>query len=217
MRNGIAALAAVIGLMASLAFAVPWSRNLPTAEAQQLPGMCSGRTDANVNVKANGTSVQRGGPGGPATVITYRLDISSDESGVPSGVLAIGPGPNRVLVTDFCRLWQHLPGQPVGECGNEEDIGATNIHAVGIATLPDGTEVLIRTDLRENEEGQFFRFRYRELGQHGDEEEGDGCGGGDGCGDGGGTGHEGGGGCEDESWVRVPEEGWLPLSHLNVQ
>ena len=72
---------------------------------------------------------------------------------------------------------------------------------MGIGTLADGTRVLVRTDVRENEEGRFFRVRYRVMGQHGgstasaavDE------------------------GHDDESWTRVPAEGWAPLNRLNLR
>jgi hypothetical protein len=172
--------------------------------------MCNGRSDAGiaVNAQANGTS-------------KYVLNIKTDGEGNPKGRLILGQGPDRVSVSDFCRMWAHLPGQPPGPCGREEDIGTTNVHAVGLGTL-DGEAILVRTDIRETDEGIFFRVRYRPLPDHGEDDENGGGGcedeGGDGCGEGGGAGggHED-GGCDDESWTRIPAEGWLPLQQLNAR
>jgi hypothetical protein len=212
MKMSIAALIALLGWIASVAsmgLLLPAS----TAHAQpELPGMCNGRSDANVSVNAHAN-------GRPNGVPKYILNIATDEEGNPYGVLILGRGRDRLIVEDFCRLWQHLPGQPVGPCGREEDIGVTNVHAVGITMLPDGQEVLVRTDVRENDEGMFFRVRYRALEDHGEGEEGeeDGCEDGEGgCGDGGGGGGHDGGGCEDDGWTRVPPEGWHPLRQLNA-
>jgi hypothetical protein len=212
MKTIIASLTAIVGLIAS---AVSMGPSFPAsiAAAQPgLPGMCNGRSDANISVNAHAN-------GQPNGVPKYILNISTDEDGNPSGALILGRGPDRLIVEDFCRLWHHLPGQPVGPCGREEDIGVTNAHAVGIAMLPDGQELLVRTDVRENDDGMFFRVRYRAIEEHGEGEEGEeeGCEDGEGgCGDGGGGGGHG-GGCEDDGWIRVPQEGWLSLRQLNVR
>jgi hypothetical protein len=115
-------------------------------------------------------------------------------------VLILGRSADRVYVDDFCRLWQHLPGQEYGGHHDGEDPpeGTTTAHAVGIGVLPDGTEVLVRTDVRETEEGAFFRARYRLLGASGGHE------------DDGAMGH-------DEEWTAVPAEGWAPLDHMDLR
>lgn len=163
------------------------------AEGHQLPGMCNGRSDANVAVNA----LARGDT-------KYVLNISTDTTGTPEGVLILGKDGTRFYVDQFCRVWQHLPGQePGGETGCMADVpeGATVVHAVGLGQLDDGTRVLVRTDARETEEGKFFRVRYRAMGGHEDElvalAEDDGCSG--------------------DDWVSVPEEGWAPLDRLSVR
>ena len=85
--------------------------------------------------------------------------------------------------------------------GEEADEAIATAHAVGFGQLADGTRVLVRTDVRETDEGSFFRARYRPMGGHGEE-----------------------GGpapaamAEDEGeWVTVPAEGWAPLDLLNLR
>lgn len=162
------------------------------------PGMCNGRSDANVRVLAQA----RGS-------IPYRLNVATDSAGRPSGALDLWQGPARLRVTQWCRLWQHIPGQPPGEDGDEEiPEGATIVHVVGTAKLPDGTPVLVRTDLRaladhDGSLGPFgstqFRVRYRPLGGH-DEPTASPA-----------------GEDEEEGWVRIPAEGWAPLNLFNLQ
>jgi hypothetical protein len=57
-------------------------------------------------------------------------------------------------------------------------------------------------DARATAAGRGFRVRHRPLGGH--------------IGDDGAGGHPGDEGCEDETWVKVPSEGWLPLDQLRV-
>ncbi len=171
-----------------------------------LPGMCSGRSDPGMtlNAHANGST-------------KFVLNLETDATGAPTGVLILGQGSSRVYVEDLCRFWQHLPGQvPEGEGHEGEDVdeGATTAHVVGIGFLTDGTKVLVRADVRENEEGRVFRVRYRVMGQHGEGETGE-------TGD---EGHEGGGGSpgtdeghEDEAWTMAPIEGWAALKQLNLR
>lgn len=162
------------------------------------PGMCNGRSDANVRVLAQARGA-----------IPYRLSVATDSAGRPSGVLDLWQGPARLRVDQWCRLWQHIPGQPPGEDGDEEvPEGATIVHLVGTAKLADGTPVLVRTDLRAlaNRDGSLgpygstqFRVRYRPMGGH-DEPTATGA-----------------GEDEEEGWVRVPAEGWAPLNLFNIQ
>lgn len=109
-------------------------------------------------------------------------------------------------VDEWCRLWHHRPGdtpQGGGQCeddeGHEPGEGAINAHAVGIGRA-GGKSVLVRTDVRQTEEGMFFRVRYRDMGQHHEEllaaAEDDGC--------------------DDDNWTRVPVEGWAPLDQLRL-
>ncbi len=168
----------LLGLAVAASTALLTAPTAVAAGETGLPGMCTGRSDplTSLTAHANGTP-------------KYVLNLESDESGHPTGVLVLGRGPGRVYVDDFCRLWQHLPGQlPEGEGhpGEEVDEDATTAHAVGIGSLQDGTRVLVRTDVRENDEGRAFRVRYRVMGAHGED----------------GT---------DEAWTRLPVEGWAPL------
>jgi len=168
------------------------------AEGPELPGMCNGRTDSNVVVNAHANST-----------VKYILNVSTDAAGVPSGVLILSKGAQRVYVDEFCRVWQHLPGQEPGGGGacEEGDVpeGAAIVHAVGIGQLRDGTRVLVRTDARETEEGAFFRVRYREMGGHDEEHPTALAHDDEGCSE------------EDESWTRVPSEGWAPLKLFNLR
>jgi hypothetical protein len=173
------------------------------AQASGLPGMCNGRTDANVqiNAMANGRST-----------IKYVLNIETDAAGQPTGTLILGQGKERMKVEEWCRVWQHQPGQPYGSCSADIPEGAVTAHAVGI--LARGEErTLVRTDIRQTDEGTYFRVRYRILPSH------DGHDGDEGGHDGGsGGGHdEDEGGCEDETWVRVPAEGWSQLHTMKVR
>jgi hypothetical protein len=163
------------------------------AEGDQLPGMCNGRSDANVVVNA----LARGDT-------KYVLNALTDATGTPEGVLILGKDGTRFYVDQFCRVWQHLPGQEPGSgsgCSADVPEGATIVHAVGLGQLDDGTRVLVRTDARETEEGKFFRVRYRAMGGHEEElvalAEDDGCAG--------------------DDWVSVPDEGWAPLNRLSVR
>jgi len=145
------------------------------------PGMCTGRSDPLVTLNAHANGATK-----------YILNLETDADGDPAGVLVLGQGASRVYVDDLCRFWQHVPGQePEGEghaVEGEVDEGATIAHAVGVGHLTDGTDVLVRSDVRETEEGRFFRVRYRATGQH-----------------------------DDEAWTRVPVEGWAPLKQLNLR
>lgn len=191
MWKRIALPAVVLALTAALA-ALSVTVSVPGAAAQghELPGMCNGRSDPNVvlNAKATGS-----GPAAPK----YILNLETDALGAPTGAMVLGRGAGRLMVTDWCRLWQHRPGQPSGHgCGDPGEEGAINAHAVGIGMLRGTGEVLVRTDVRATEEGKLFRVRYRALGGGHDETEE---------------------GCEDESWTRVPAHGWLPLDRLKVR
>jgi hypothetical protein len=155
-----------------------------------LPGMCSGRSDPSMTLNAHA----RGS-------LKYILNLETDGSGAPTGVLILGRGADRVYVDDLCRFWEHLPGQDPEGNGEDVDEGATTAHAVGLGSLTDGTRILVRTDVRENEEGAFFRVRYRVMGQH---EEASGAEGVE-------EGHD------DEAWTRVPADGWATLDMLHLR
>lgn len=173
------------------------------AEGSQLPGMCKGRSDPNVVLNAHAQNPK------------FILNVSTDPLGVPYGVLILEKGALRLYADLFCRLWQHLPGQPTGgECEGEtphatatEPEGATMVHVVGMGTLTDGTAVLVRADMRGTEEGKFFRVRYRVMGSHGGHENETIAP----------AAHDDDGGCEDETWTRFPAEGWAPLKLLKAR
>jgi hypothetical protein len=156
------------------------------------PGMCNGRSDPNlfVTAKANGSGT---------AVPKYVLNLSTNDRGQPRGTLVLGKGAARVQVTDWCRAWQHIPGQPgQGECSLNYPAGAITAHGLGFGRLRDGTRVLVRTDVRQTDEGRIFRVRYRAWPAAGHttvEEEG----------------------CEDAGWTRVPTHGWYPLDRMSVR
>lgn len=208
MKASIGVAAAILGLLAAIAWTVTGSfAGNAFAEEHALPGMCNGRTDANIvlNASANGSR--------PEGVPKYIFNITTDQLGHPTGTLIVGQGPGRLLVEDWCRFWQHQPGSGSGSGGQcEEDAGhnpdedMVNAHAVGLAWY-NGQQVLVRTDVRDGDEGKVFRVRYRPMGGHHEAEatlleEG---------------GHDDGGGCEGGGWTRIPVEGWAPLTHLKVR
>jgi hypothetical protein len=165
-------------------------------EGPDLPGMCLGRSDPGMTLTAHANGTPK-----------YILNLETDATGDPTGVLILGRSKTRVYADDLCRFWQHMPGQePGGGMGEDAEEGATTAHAVGIGMLADGTRVLVRTDVRVNEEGMFFRARYRVMGQHGDESV-------TAAAD---DGHDD-GGHEDDSWTRIPTEGWAPLNQFNLR
>lgn len=182
MRVALVGAAATAALLAPAAVA-------KGEEAGGLPGMCTGRSDPSTTVIAHANGAPK-----------YVLNLETDAAGRPTGVLILGRSGDRVYVDDFCRLWQHLPGQEYGghEDGHESLEGATTAHAVGIGTLKDGTRVLVRTDVRETDEGAFYRARYRPLGASGGHE------------DDGATAH-------DDQWTAVPSEGWAPLDRMDLR
>jgi hypothetical protein len=184
-----------VALLVTAILILPSFMSTGTEAAQHEGGMCNGRTDPDLVVIAHAN-------GRPGEVPKYILNVTTDELGQPSGALVFGRGSERLLVDDFCRLWQHQEGQPPGgggECGDEEiPEGATIVHAVGTSILSDGSPVLVRTDARATEEGMFFRLRYRAQGAHHEVEAG------------------GEDGCEDDTWARFPAEGWYPLDQLRV-
>ena len=195
MKTKITQVVGAVALLATVVLVLPNFVGTGTVAAQHEGGMCNGRTDPNLVVIAHAN-------GKPEAVPKYILNVTTDELGQPSGTLVFGRGSERLIVEDFCRLWQHQEGQIPGgggECG-DEDIpeGATIVHAVGTSTLADGLPALVRTDVRATEEGMFFRLRYRVQGEHEEEAGGE-------------------DGCEDETWIRFPEEGWYhPLDQLRV-
>ena len=182
------------------------------AEGPELPGMCNGVRNAPLMVL---TAHANGSP-------KFVLNLETDSSGAASGVMVVGKGADRLRIDQFCRFWQHLPGMEPGGGGHEPGEGhdpgdghvpgdeaeeATIAHAVGIGALGDGTRVLVRTDVRGNEEGNFFRVRFRAMGQHGGEDDHDAAAA---EGDAGDT-HE------DEAWTMIPAEGWASLKMLKLR
>jgi len=194
IRLGLCAVVAVCGLIAA---------NAISAEDSPLPGMCKGRSDANLVVNIHAQDPK------------FILNLSTDTLGVPYGVLILEKGRERLYVDLFCRVWTHLPGQTTGEeCEGEphptqssESHGSTVAHAVGMGALHDGTPVLVRADARETEGGKFFRVRYKTMQSH----------------EGHGenlitpSAHEDHNEDEDEGWTRIPAEGWAPLKLLKIR
>jgi hypothetical protein len=198
VRAGAALIAAVVGILLVLAGGHAGGEE-PDGHETGLPGMCNGRSDADVVVNAHARSPK------------FILNVSTDGFGMPEGVLIFGQGANRLYADLFCRVWQHIPGQPAGgecESGESEESpeGAVTVHAVGFGSFRGGPSLLVRVDARETEEGRFYRLRYRPLGGEHDGHE-------DAAQD---DGHED-DGCEGGGWTRYPVEGWAPLNQLNVR
>ncbi|MDN4483194.1 hypothetical protein [Demequina lignilytica] len=187
-----AVLAAFMGLLA--AAIAP-----PAAASPAQPGMCQGVRHADVTVIAHAN-------GAPSEVPKFILNLWTDADAQVFGTLVLGKGAGRLEVTDWCRLWYHEPGM-TGQGGDHEDEGlaeegATIVHAVGVTSLRDGTQVMVRVDVRGGEDGDVFRVRYRPWPVGHDESA---------------TEHDvTGDEHEDEPWVRVPIEGWYPLTQLRV-
>ena len=185
----IAVLAATLVAVAAVTASRP-------AGAAELPGlgMCNGRADAMLKVIAHAN--------GHGDGVKLILNVTTDAAAVATGSLILDQGPNHIVVTDFCRVWQHLPGTEQ-KCEEPYPEGAVTAHAVGVTTDRAGTPLLVRADVRQTAEGKFFRARYRAL--TGEQEavaaamaEEDGC--------------------EDEgTWTKVPAEGWAPLDQLIVR
>lgn len=158
------------------------------AASAATPEMCNGRSDPNLHVTAQAN-------GATDSVPKYFVNVANDASGTAAGTLILSlPGSSeRLVVTDWCRVWQHLPGQPSsGSCGMTYPAGAITAHAVGTTEL-DGQSLLVRTDVRQLATGEMtFRVRYRPLGT---ETATDDC---------------------ETGWTKVPAEGWYPLDTFRV-
>ena len=105
MKAIVASVAITAGLVfGALTIGFNASGVVPTTRAQPaLPGMCNGRADANTQITAHAN-------GRAAT--KYILNIATDASATAEGILVLGQGKSRLEVTEWCRVWQHLPGQP---------------------------------------------------------------------------------------------------------
>ncbi len=188
------ATALVLGMVTLVAGAALMGAARPgvPVSAATLPGMCNGRSDANTVVVAHSN-------GRPTAVPRFILNLSTDGNGVPTGTLILGSGRDRLQVTDWCRLWQHIAGQQSkGDCEESYPAGAITAHAVGMTQLA-GKATVVRADVRELADGQmYFRVRYRtwtvEQTKATTEDS-----------------------CADEGWTWVPaEEGWAPLDQMKV-
>jgi hypothetical protein len=185
-------LAAALGLATSGAGCAAGAEEGPA-----LPGMCSGRSDPDTSIVA----VASGSVPGSGSA-DYAVTIQTDAEGRPSGSIVFERGGVRLVASDLCRVWGHVPGEPTGQCpdaGSAE--GATVLHAVGIGSFTDGAEVVVRTDIRETKDGRYFRVRWgardtsrEDAGATGQPSEA--------CG---------------EGWTRYPDGGWATLDTLTVQ
>lgn len=188
------ALGLVVGASA-LAIQVPAGSAVAAGE---LPEMCSGRSDPSLTINAHANGEPK-----------YILNLSTDDAGRPTGALVVGRSADRIYVDEFCRFWQHLPGQEPGGDGRDGgdsgvESGATVAHAVGIGSLADGTRVLVRTDVRATDEGMFYRLRYRVMDGHGETSTTTEM-------------AETGEVHEDDAWSTVPAEGWARLDLLKFR
>lgn len=172
-------------------------------EGTDTPAMCAGRRDTDRQVTAR----MDADPSDPATA-SFALAIASDAEGEPTGELLFEDDRIRLRVVDLCRVWGNRPGggsvdRPEasgGECPEEgAGDGATIVHVVGVSA--DGTDMLVRADIRETAAGSFFRVRWRPLSAESGASEGSGSD----------HGEDG-----EGSWERYPAEGWARLDALEV-
>ena len=182
-------------------------------EGPTLPGMCNGRTDADMLMIARAS----GGLDG-AQDATLVLEVRTDAERTPTGSISFEHDGIRLLVDDICRVWGHQPGQEAGTCsdaspaqGATQPEGAAIAHAVGITTL-DGAEMVVRVDVQGTEEGRRFRVRWRPVETSHDASAVPSAQ------DSGGRGSGGGedGGCGGD-WQRYPADGWATLDELDVR
>lgn len=194
-----APLPAVLMLAGMLATAMAsWGCSAEADPGSSLPGMCNGRKDPDTLVEA-----RAGAAKADASQPGYTLNVRTDADGLPTGVIVLEQGGDRLYADELCRLWGHVPGESAGQCpdaGSAE--GSTVVHVVGIGSFRDGAEVVVRADMRETKDGRFFRVRWRPIdNEHESEAPASPQAAGD-CG---------------EGWDRYPDEGWAPLDALDVQ
>ncbi len=187
MRNRLIA-AVVVTLTITLGWLPITAGHAKESAAATTPEMCNGRSDPNLSIRA-----QASGDARPA--LPYFVGISTDSSSNGSGSLIVGlpASTERLVVTDWCRVWQHRPGQPSsGSCGLTYPAGATTAHAVGTTEF-EGQKLLVRTDVRELASGSMlYRVRYRPLAT---ETAVDDC---------------------ETGWSKLPAEGWYTLDSFHV-
>lgn len=198
-RAGPASPPTVLTLLGVLAIAMSaWGCSAEAEPGSSLPGMCNGRKDPDTLVAARAGVATANPP-----QASYTLNVRTDADGLPTGVIVLEQGNDRLYVDELCRLWGHVPGESAGQCpdaGSAE--GSTTVHVVGIGSFRDGAEMVVRADMRQSQDGRFFRVRWRPIE----------------------TDHESGeaaptqvaGECA-EGWDRYPGEGWAPLDTLEVQ
>lgn len=194
MRRKVAALLVSVAFAAAGASSVA-ARPATAADSSQLPGMCSGRADPNLVVigHANGQAARE--------AQKMILNVETDSVAHATGSLVFGQGPATLTATDWCRVWQHQPGQQSnGSCEESYPEGALTAHAVGLGSQA-GRTVLVRVDVRKLADGQGqYRLRYRPWPPGGEvtAQEEDNCG--------------------DEGWTWYPaEEEWAPLSQVMIR
>ncbi len=176
-------------------------------EGPTLPGMCNGRTDADMLMTARAS-----GGLDDTQDATLVLEIRTDAERTPTGSISFEHDGFQLLVDDICRVWGHQSGQEAGTCSDATPSeGATNAHAVGITTL-DGAEMVVRVDVQGTEEGRRLRVRWRPVETSHEASETLSAQ------DSGGRGPGGGedGGCGGD-WQRYPADGWATLDQLDVK
>ncbi len=192
MPGGVARRAGVITtivVLATVTFGFTPITSMPSraaAAATTTPGMCNGRSDPGLHV-----TVQAGSSSGQP----FFVDLWNGPSGGATGslVMPVPGSAERLVVTDWCRVWQHQPGTPSsGTCGLTYPEGAVTAHAVGTTRL-NGQDLLVRTDVRQLATGEMsYRVRYRPLAA---ESVTDDC---------------------ETGWTKLPAEGWYPLDVFRV-
>lgn len=143
------------------------------ASAEGEGGPCNGKTTPSQRIEAHLV--------GKASRIVPKviMHVESNADGVITGELVFERGLDRVSVVNWCRLWSGGEGGTAGHEGV--------VHVLGTETRRDGTQRLIRVDVKNSEGGE-VRVRTRSLS------------------------HE-----TEHGWTSLTGEGWLSLVRLRIR
>ncbi len=190
LRSIFASLAAAGILATVLTTSAP---GVATAGVQATPEMCNAPSTPLLVINAHANGHQ-------GTVPKFILNVQTDRSGRATGTMILGKGSGRLMVTDWCRVWQHDPNQPSGgDSGEPYPAGAITAHALGLITTQSGT-TLVRADVRAYADGTaVFRVRYRNWTSTDGQ-------------DATATGSE-----QEGGWTLVPAQGWFELDQFKLR
>lgn len=150
------------------------------ASAEGAGGPCNGNTTPLQRIEAH--LIGKASRTAPKVIV----HVESNADGVITGELVFERGRDRVLVERWCRLWS---GGNEGESSHEGVV-----HLLGTDTQRDGTQRLVRVDVKSSEGGK-VRVRTRSLSHGGHSESVE----------------------SEHGWTSLTGEGWLPLSRLRIR